>query len=154
MRGKRGMRGMIPALLATALILGAVEGRAQHASPEDLEAIRQTALDYIEGWYTGDPERMARSLHPDLAKRIVRTKDGQNVLDHMGTETLVDRARSGSGKQTPIAEQRKDVKILDVLENAASVRVDARDWIDYMHMARWNGRWVIVNVLWELRPKK
>jgi hypothetical protein len=26
-------------------------------------------------------------------------------------------------------------------------------WIDYMHMARWNGRWVIVNVLWELKPQ-
>jgi hypothetical protein len=33
--------------------------------------IRQTTLDYIEGWYNGDPERMERSLHPDLAKRIV-----------------------------------------------------------------------------------
>jgi hypothetical protein len=27
------------------------------------------------------------------------------------------------------------------------------DWIDYMHMARWNNRWVIVNVLWELKPE-
>src|SRR5690242_18620326 len=36
------------------------------------EAIRRTALDYIDGWYTGDAERMRRSLHPDLAKRIQR----------------------------------------------------------------------------------
>jgi hypothetical protein len=26
-----------------------------------------------------------------------------------------------------------------------------RDWIDYMHLVRWNGAWKIVNVLWELR---
>ena len=40
----------------------------------------------------------------------------------------------------------------DVFENAASVKVVASDWIDYLHMAKWNGRWVIVNVLWELKP--
>lgn len=26
-------------------------------------------------------------------------------------------------------------------------------WIDYMHLAKWNGRWVIVNVLWENDPR-
>jgi hypothetical protein len=32
------------------------------------------------------------------------------------------------------------------------VRVDADRWIDYLHVAKWNGRWVIINVLWENRP--
>jgi hypothetical protein len=26
-------------------------------------------------------------------------------------------------------------------------------WIDYMHMAKWNGQWKIVNVLWELKKR-
>jgi hypothetical protein len=25
------------------------------------------------------------------------------------------------------------------------------DWIDYIHIAKVDGRWVIVNVLWELK---
>jgi hypothetical protein len=29
-----------------------------------------------------------------------------------------------------------------------------RDWVDYMHIAKFNGKWVIVNVLWELKPQK
>ena len=53
-----------------------------------------------------------------------------------------------------IVKQQKDVTILDVFENSASVKVVASDWIDYLHIARWNGRWVIVNVLWELKPQK
>jgi hypothetical protein len=28
------------------------------------------------------------------------------------------------------------------------------DWIDYMHIAKFNGRWVIVNVLWEMKPRQ
>lgn len=150
MRGRKML--LIPALLVAALMAGAGEVRAQ-APQENLDAIRQTALDYIEGWYTGDAARMERALHPELAKRMVSAKDGQSQLNKMGQEQLVGAAASGRGKDTPAAEQRKDVKILDVFGKMATVRLDARDWIDYMHMAKWNGRWVIVNVLWEPRPQ-
>ena len=37
-------------------------------------------------------------------------------------------------------------------ENAASVKIVAADWVDYLHLAKYNGRWVIVNVLWEMKP--
>ena len=41
------------------------------ADPEE-EAIRGTALDYIDGYYSGDAARMQRAVHPELAKRIVK----------------------------------------------------------------------------------
>jgi hypothetical protein len=123
-------------------------------SAADSAAIRATALDYIEGWYTANGERMERALHPDLAKRIINTNQrGRNVLGHQSAMTLVQNTRSGGGKDTPVPEQRKDVRILDMFGNTASVRIDAGTWVDYLHVARWNGRWVIVNVLWEMRPQ-
>jgi hypothetical protein len=140
-------------LFVIILLASFTEARAQ--SPADAAAIKQTALDYIEGWYEGNPERMERALHPELAKRIVRTdpKSGQSRLDQMSAMSLVLGTRAGWGKNTPKEKQQKDVTILDVYENAASVKVVATDWIDYLHMAKVNGRWVIVNVLWELKPK-
>jgi len=128
---------------------------AQTASDADKEAIKQTALDYIEGWYEGNAERMERALHPELAKRIVRTdpKSGRSNLGQMSAMTLVQYTRSGGGKQTPKEKQQKDVTILDVFENAASVKVVASDWVDYLQMAKWSGHWVIVNVLWEMKPQ-
>jgi hypothetical protein len=72
----------------------------------------------------------------------------------MSAMALVQGTRRGGGKNTPKENQLKDVTILDVFENAASVKVLASDWVDYLHMARFNGRWVIVNVLWELKPRK
>lgn len=130
-----------------------VEARAQNAA--DAAQIKQAALDYIEGWYEGNTERMERALHPDLAKRIVRTdpKSGRSRLDQMSAMGLVLGVRSGGGKTTPKEKQQKDVTILDVYESAASVKVIASDWVDYLHLAKYNGRWVIVNVLWELKPK-
>jgi hypothetical protein len=138
-------------LLGLALAAGAA--RAQTAA--DSAAIRATALDYIEGWYEGNPERMERALHPELAKRIVNVdaRNGRHSLGQMGALTLINSVKRGGGKETPVAEQRKDVRILDIFGSTASVRVDASTWIDYLHIARWNGRWVIVNVLWELRPQ-
>lgn len=141
--------------LSLAMLVASAGGvQAQDADAEKA-AIRQTALDYVEGWYEGNAERMERALHPELAKRIVRTgPEGRSRLEQMGAMALVQGVKGGGGKDTPKERQDKDVVILDVFGNTASVRATMSDWIDYMHMAKFNGRWVIVNVLWEMKPAK
>jgi hypothetical protein len=142
-------------LTAGALMIAVIMAGPVTAQPTaDSTAIRQAALDYIEGWYEGNGERMERALHPELAKRIVNTNpaNGRSSLGQQSAMTLVLNTRRGGGKDTPPAQQRKDVRILDIFGNTASVRIDAGTWVDYLHVARWNGRWVIVNVLWENRP--
>ena len=140
--------------------LSLVVAFAIHASPSgaqtsaDSSAIRRTALDYIEGWYEGNAERMERALHPELVKRIVNADArGRSSLGEMGALTLINKVKAGLGKETAVGQRRTDVRILDIFGNTASVRVDASTWVDYLHIAKWNGRWVIVNVLWELRPE-
>jgi len=141
---------VVLAILATA----ASTTTAVAQTSADSAAIVATSLDYIEGWYTGDPVRMERALHPDLAKRIVFTdkETGQSKLGDMGADQLVAGAERGIGKNAP--DKRADVTILDVYGNTASVRVDAGGWVDYLHIARWNNQWVIINVLWEVRPEQ
>lgn len=119
----------------------------------DADLIKAAALDYIEGWYEGDPVRMERALHPELAKRIVRVDQrGRYSLGQMGAMQLVQYTRDGDGKSIPKDKQQKDVTVLDIFGNAASAKIIASGWIDYLHLAKWNGRWVIVNVLWENKP--
>jgi hypothetical protein len=48
------------------------------------------------------------------------------------------------------ARQRRDVRILDIFGSTSSVRVDAGERIDYMHLARFDGEWKTINVLWEI----
>ncbi len=150
------MRKILLSLIVSFICSVAIVQAQTTAAVADTQkaAITQTALDYIEGWYEGNAERMERALHPELAKRIVR-KDlqGNNRLDQMGAMALVQGTKRGFGKNTPKEKQIKDVIILDVFENTASVKAVMFDWIDYMHIAKFNGRWVIVNVLWELKPE-
>lgn len=127
--------------------------RAQSAA--DSAAIRATALDYIDGWYAADGPRMERSLHPELAKRNVFSDSaGRSRLIQMSAMTLVQSTRMGGGSRIPAAQRSDSVKILDIFGGAASVRVRAATWVDYMHMARYNGQWRILNVLWENEPPK
>jgi hypothetical protein len=144
-------KSFLPALAAAhALAFGSLHAQTS----ADTAAIRATALNYVEGWYEGNADRMAKALHPELVKRIVvrDTTTGKTMVQGMGTSVLVNSTRHGYGKETPKERQQKDVSVLDVFGNAASVRATMADWIDYMHMAKVDGRWVIVNVLWERKP--
>jgi hypothetical protein len=97
---------------------------------------------------------MERALHPHLAKRIARHDSaGRTRLDQMSALELVQIIRTGSGKNIPKEKQIKNVTILDVYGTMATVRAEMLEWIDYMHLAKVNGQWKIVNVLWELKPK-
>ena len=111
-------------------------------------------LDYAESWYEGNPDKMERALHPDLAKRVVGVDaKGRSRLEHMGALTLIQGVRAGYGKSTPLDKQQKDVTVLDAFGNAATVKLVMSGWIDYLHVAKLDGRWQIVNVLWERKPE-
>ncbi len=135
------------------LILGAVLAPPVHSqTPADTVAITATALDYIEGWYSADAVRMERALHPHLAKRFLEhLPDSSTRLTDTSALELVLQVHSGGGSTVPASSRRTDVRILDVFQDVASVRVDAHGWIDYMHLAKSDGKWRIVNVLWEIR---
>ena len=119
----------------------------------DSAGITQAALDYIEGWYEGNSDRMTRALHPDLVKRIVADRGGSSHIQGMTAEQLIGYTAGGGGRNTPAEKRRAEVTILDVFGNAASVRVDAAEWIDYLQIGKVDGEWKILNVLWEFRPE-
>ena len=137
------------------VLFAAAMANAQTNSGDDDAAIKATALNYIEGWYEGDAARMESALHPELAKRMIYTdpKTGHSQFNHMGAMQLVQNTRRGGGNKTPKDEQLKEITILDRFNNAAVVKIVASGWIDYLEVAKFNGQWKIINVLWELKPK-
>ena len=136
-------------------LLAAAMANAQTNSSDDDAAIKVTALNYIEGWYEGNAARMESALHPELAKRMISTdpKTGHSQFNHMGAMQLVQNTRRGGGNRTPKDEQLKEITILDRFNNAAVVKIVASSWIDYLEVAKFNGQWKIINVLWELKPR-
>jgi len=114
-------------------------------STQDQAALVATALDYAEGWYQGDAERMRRALHPELAKRALRTQNGREELWSLTRDDLVNHAHVTAMKPG----DRIDVSVLDVSDRIATAKIVSPRFVDYVQLVRQDGRWVIVNVLWE-----
>ncbi len=117
------------------------------------EAIRQAAMDYAQGWYEGDAERMERSLHPELAKRVILhdPATGEQRFRHLTKPQMVEKTRQGGATEVPADKRYYDVSILDVTGEIASVRAEYYEYVDYLHLALHDGRWLIVNVLYLLK---
>jgi hypothetical protein len=139
--------------LAAVLVMGLLTASPLRAQDRaDSTGIRQAALDYIEGWYSVDSTRMARALHPELVKRILNSdRQGRSWIGNQGASQLIRGTANGGGRETPEANRKTEVRILDIFQKAAVARIDAGPWIDYLQLVKWQGRWVILNVLWENR---
>lgn len=124
------------------------------ASPDGLEAITAVARDYIEGWLDGDESRMRRCLHPELVKRTIY-HDLETRKWRLGrpadAEMMAGWTRDGEGRTTVAHERAFEITIQDAFRDIASVRVLSHLYMDYLHVAKIGDRWLIVNVLWEVR---
>ncbi len=123
----------------------------ESTTPADEAAIAQAALDYYEGWFDGDAERMQRALHPDLVKRALH-EDGR-TLELTTAEGMIEATARGVGRsRDPGKEQRGiEVEIEDVHRDIANVTVYSAVYVDYLQLARTRDGWKIVNVLWQGR---
>ena len=134
----------------------AVPVLAQDAN-SDREAVRQAVLDYVEGIYNVQPERIERSVSPNLAKLgFYRppTETAYRPGRSMAFQQLVEIAKSYNKEGKLRKDAPKDIEIFDVMDQTATVKLTAEWGIDYMHLAKMDGKWMIINVLWQSHPPK
>ena len=120
----------------------------------DTSLIKETALNYIEGFYNSDWQRMSKAIHPELAKRII-VKDslGNIMLQNMGSSQLLYNTKRNKNSNVLNSDEafKANVTIFDIYNNIATVKVTTNKFkfIDYLHLGKFGNDWKIVNVLWE-----
>ena len=115
----------------------------------DIKAIHEAVEDYYSGWYGADVERMNKCLHPGLVKRRIKLdENGKEYLRHLTKEVMVNATRQGGGSDVPDDKKTWAITILDRYEEIATVKVVAGEYVEYLHLARQDGQWLIVNVLY------
>lgn len=117
----------------------------------DSTAITQAVLDYVEGWYSADSERMERALSDHLAKRRIQS-DGEMMA--VSKEWMVKATGDEWGKIEHPEQGRKDVSILAKTDTMASVMLVSDQYVDYIHLAKAEGQWKVVNVIWDYLPEE
>lgn len=119
---------------------------------EDRAGVERAVLDYVEGVYEVKPELIERSVHPDLDKFGFARRspnDDWRVIP-MTYEQLVGLAGEYYKEQGGApADAPKKVEILDVMNQTASAKLTASWGVDYFHLAKFDGEWKIVHVLWQ-----
>ena len=149
-------REYLAGALAIAVVMGLAPGVwSQTQAVPAREAVRQAALDYVEGIYGVQPERIERSVHPALVKRGFYKKDASApyVESPMTYEQLVNLARTWN-KEGKRDTSVKQVTVLDVLDQTAAVKVTASWGVDFMLLGKFDGAWKITQILWQSPPPK
>jgi hypothetical protein len=118
---------------------------------KDRKAIEKVALDYIEGWYEGNVERMEGCLHSDLQKKesLTLSQTGRSQFGLHTASTLIEGTRLGHGKNFPIEERNIEITVFEIFKNIAMVKASSKLSTEYIHIVKYNGEWKVLNVLWE-----
>lgn len=122
------------------------------AQSNDTLKIRQAALDYVEGFYSSDTARIARAVHPDLAKRIIYKDSTGYMLRNMTAKGLIGAARHFNNSKclNPGQPFKGEVIIYDIYKDIALAKIVTNkfQFIDYIQVGKFGDEWKIINVLW------
>jgi hypothetical protein len=132
------------------LVLG-IAVQAQTA--KDTLGIKEAALNYLEGWYAGDAERMDKALHPDLVKRNMQMVPNTEVqlVSTSTKHAMVQFTEAGFGTRTPKDKIKNKVKVVHIYKGIALAIAISYDYVDYLQLVKTNDGWKILNVLWDRR---
>jgi hypothetical protein len=121
----------------------------------DEDGIRQAVLNYANSAYLVKPQLVDQSVHPKLQKiGYIPNQDGSGYrelwMNFYELKELV-AGWNAEGRFDPDTA-RREVKILDRLDQTAVARLDAEWGIDFFHLAKIEGTWKIMNVIWQTYP--
>jgi len=151
------MKNSVTCLYVCVALLTVPKGNLFAQTHTDTLQITETVLNYIEGLDTNDPDRVAKAMHPDLAKRTVeKNKEGNEYPSNMTAASLIGYTKdfdftmfysAGVDSTIPL---KVDVAIYDIADGIATVKAGSNrfEFIDYIHLAKLDGEWKIINILW------
>lgn len=129
---------------------GTAEGQSA-----DEQAVRDCAMDYLEGWYSADTARMARALSRDLSKKgfLTNPQTGELVVAPATYEQMIRWVGQKPDQLAQDPHINMEVQVIEVGAHIAMVKTITPDFIDYLQLARTDGQWKIHHAVWERPPQ-
>ena len=118
---------------------------------KDINAIKAVVLKHSQSWEYGRAKDMKESMSEKIGhKGIIHGKLYVSTAEQLVKWT---EARKDIKVTEPVDYQ---IEVLDLFRDAALVKAESRESIDYLHMGRTESGWVIMNYLYQLKnqPKQ
>lgn len=151
------MKPLIIAAAAFAVLAAAPALAQDYWTPHSAEvravdaAVRAPLEAYLRGHATGRAEDFRPAFHPDAQLWGMRN----GALIRMTSEEYIDRAAGSPAADE--AQRRRWIESIDVTGDTAVAKIvldyPAVRFTDYMALSRIDGRWVIVNKMFQAEPK-
>ncbi len=135
---------------ALIVVVASIVSVAKAEEAVNADRVESAIREYVQAKYAGDDDRVRARAHHDIARRTVmdtywgRPSDEwvrpytHDVLQFYGTprnETKRDDPTTG----------RCEIKVFDVESRSAAALVVMEDVVDFLHLAHFDGRWVIAD---------
>lgn len=124
---------------------------------QEIKDVTQAAYNYIDTFYKADTTLAYKSVHKNLRKVgwwFDKKKEAYSDKSEMTFESLISLAKRWNAKGDRVKpDSPREVKVLEVSDKIAVVKVTAVWGIDYLNMVKTDEGWKSVNIVWQSAPK-
>lgn len=150
------MRLLLIPLLALPL---ALFGQDDTETPVDSDraGVEQAIQDYVQAFYLAKPELIERSVSKDLKKMGYWKNPGAADYGdplYLSFEEAKGLAERWNGEGQHGEDIEFEIEVHEVLDKVASGKLVAKWGIDYFHLSKIEGKWLIQHVLWQSHPEE
>ena len=139
-------------------LLGTIQvGKSQIVEQKDTTveaAVQEVILGYITNFFLNDYEKMEVHLHERLSKRGV-LQNGQ-LSEDFSKEKL--KALLKTNRPLPLEYQKNEITRIEIYGNVATAILETGypsvRWTEYIHLAKLEGKWIIMDVFWSFYEEK
>jgi hypothetical protein len=141
-----------PIVLFVTLVLAGDRAPRAGSPDESRQQIHDVIDQYASGFYRSDHRLIYEVCHEQISNHGLATRYWGLPFEHLDEITYEQLRWLGdnynhNGRFDP-ETSRKSIRVFDVEGNTAAAELIAGDWMDFFHLARIDGRWKIVNVVW------
>jgi len=128
---------------------------SEKASRKDSLEIKRISVGYLIALQQLKPDLMKEVMNDSLNKVTVgfsRTLRKEAVTAPLTKERMIQNAKKWNKSNTRFPPKPSNqVKILDVYHRIATVKLYSDNWVEYLHLIKLDGKWSIVNLLWQYK---
>lgn len=130
---------------------------SKKATQKDSLEIKRISLGYLIALQELKPALMKEVMHDSLNKVTVgydRELRKENVTA-IPKERMIRNAKNWNKSNTRFPPKPSNqIQILDVYHRIATVKLYSDNWVEYLHLIKLDGKWSIINLLWQHKNTK